>query len=153
MNIFEKNRIWRLEYFLWSLLTLPIFLFVSLCIFAWIFAFLWLIFWLDSEKIFFDVLKELFFWIDFLNYFSFKSFFIIVLSLFIFSYYFQFLITIKRLHDINLSWWFSVIFIFFGATFILFFIPWDDEENKYWKKIEKYAKKRFDNMIWIKKTF
>lgn len=42
------------------------------------------------------------------------------------------IITIKRLHDFNHSWWWTFTMVFVG--FILFFIPWSKWDNNFWNK-------------------
>lgn len=56
--------------------------------------------------------------------------FIIYTFIWIYAIY---ILTIKKLHDIDTSWWLSIIVNIFApiSTFILLFIPWTKWDNKY----------------------
>lgn len=58
-------------------------------------------------------------------------FIIIVWWSFLYSLY---IINIKRLHDLNLSWWLSTITLMLApfSTLFLLLIPWTNWDNKYW---------------------
>lgn len=132
MNIFEKNRIWRLEYFLWWILVY-ILLFIAIVLFFYfIIVVLFLAIFSASN------------WSDIYDR-NFPVFWILIFPLLIFSIYFFFILTIKRLHDTNLNWWWSLLFIF--ISFVLWFIPWTPWKNRFWDspKLENNNEKIVEN--------
>jgi uncharacterized membrane protein YhaH (DUF805 family) len=70
--------------------------------------------------------------IYFVVIFDMNDLYFIIFSLIIF--YNLYIITIKRLHDINISWWMSIlVMIFFPlSNIILSFIPWTKWDNRFW---------------------
>jgi len=68
---------------------------------------------------------------------------IIMLFLLIAVIYSNFVLIIKKLHDIDTNWWISII-IYFAlpiSMFILLFIPWTKWDNKYWPE-------RWKDRVW-----
>ncbi len=59
--------------------------------------------------------------------------YIIMVAFIIYSIY---IINIKRLHDIDTSWWWSIITVMFMplSTLFLLLIPWTNWDNQYWPK-------------------
>lgn len=65
---------------------------------------------------------------------------IIYVFLWIYSLY---ILTIKKLHDIDTSWWMSIIVNILAplSTFVLLFIPWTKWDNRFWPK-------KWEDKIW-----
>jgi uncharacterized membrane protein YhaH (DUF805 family) len=65
---------------------------------------------------------------------------LIIIMFFSFSFiYLLYIVNIKRLHDMNISWWFSIIVAIFTpiSTLFLLLIPWTDWDNRFWPKSTK----------------
>lgn len=108
----ENNRIWRFDYFFWSLVY---FLIISVLI---LFPIAIIIQIIESEEMRLAIL------------------YIFFLPFYFYWIYLQIIASIKRLHDINLSWWhylwffLPIINIIFWL--ILIFKSWNEWTNRFW---------------------
>lgn len=125
-RIIENNRIWRFDYFFWNLVYFLI-IFISMIPIA----------------IIVEITKNGEIWMAFI--------YIFFLPFYFYWIYLQIIASIKRLHDINLSWWhylwffLPIINIIFWL--ILIFKSWNEWTNRFWPspKYLLYLEKKLKN--------